>query len=74
VSRSHHKTTKAKNNDALQDCFLFASSVKRTKNESDLKEDPGRRVPARREGRCTDVLKSGLKTGDVLEVEETRCS
>jgi hypothetical protein len=38
VSCSHDKTTKAKNNDALQDCFLFASWVKRTKNESYLKE------------------------------------
>src|SRR5690606_24958759 len=37
MSYSHHKTTKAKNNDALQDCFSFACWVKRKKAKKQRK-------------------------------------
>jgi hypothetical protein len=47
MSYANDKTTKSKNNAALQDCFLFASSVKRTKNESHLKEYAHRVAPLR---------------------------
>jgi hypothetical protein len=64
VSYSHDKTTKAKNNAALQDCFLFASWVKRKKNESHLKEYAHPVTPLRvAAGALYRIPKSVFKTG-----------